>query len=80
MKTTGYRGVLPFYGAALIWLLYCRFFPLYLPVHFLIVIALSAGAGALLHKMPPPREDTETTTRTDISTKEDTTSLVNKER
>jgi hypothetical protein len=53
MKTTGYRGVLPFYAAALVWLLYCRFLPLYLPIHFLIVAALSFGAGFLLYlKLP----------------------------
>jgi hypothetical protein len=80
MKSEGYRRVLPVYGAALIWLLYCRFFPLYLPLHFLIVIALSAGAGVLLYMKlpfagggePPARE-------TDVSATEEITAIENKE-
>ena len=40
---TARKPVAPFYAAAVVWLVYALFFPLYRPVHFLIVIAASAA-------------------------------------
>ena len=40
---TARKPVAPFYAAAVDWLVYALFFPLYRPVHFLIVIAASAA-------------------------------------
>ena len=40
---TARKPVAPFYAAAVVWLAYALFFPLYRPVHFLIVIAASAA-------------------------------------
>jgi hypothetical protein len=38
------KSVIPIYGTAAVWLIYCLFFPLYRPVHF--VILLLAGVAA----------------------------------
>ena len=40
---TACKPAAPFYAAAVVWLAYALFFPLYRPVHFLIVIAASAA-------------------------------------
>ena len=40
---TARKPAAPFYAAAVVWLVYALFFPLYRPVHFLIVTAASAA-------------------------------------
>ena len=47
------KSVVPIYGFALVWLIYCLFFPLYKPSHFLIVIIISVVATVVLAKVFP---------------------------
>ena len=53
MREVKVRSPIPIYGAALVWALYCLFFPLYALHHFLILIALAAAAFLILSKVFP---------------------------
>jgi len=46
-------SVIPVYGTATVWALYTLFFPLYRPLHFLILIALSAVSFIILSMIFP---------------------------
>ena len=45
------RPVLPYYGAAAVWVVYTLAFDLYRPIHFLLAGALSAGVFLLLRSV-----------------------------
>jgi 5-bromo-4-chloroindolyl phosphate hydrolysis protein len=47
------KSVVPVYGLAGVWLIYCLLLPLYRPWHFLILIALGIAAYAGLSKLFP---------------------------
>jgi len=47
------KSPVPIYGAALVWILYCLFLPLYALHHFLILIVLAAASYFILHKFFP---------------------------
>ena len=47
------KSALPIYGAALIWIIYCLFFPLYKPSHFIWLILGSAAVYFVLSKLIP---------------------------
>ena len=46
-------SVIPVYGTAAVWAVYTVFFPLYKPLHFLILISLSVAAFIVLSKIFP---------------------------
>ena len=68
MRKIKHPSVVPVYGAAIMWAIYCLFFPLYKLYHFIIMIVLSAAAYLLLKiKFPtkveviqPPEEPVST--------------------
>ncbi len=43
-KTVKVPSVIPFYGAAAVWIIYCLVFPVYKLVHFIILIVLGLAA------------------------------------
>lgn len=47
------KSVIPIYGTAAVWLIYCIFFPLYSLLHFAILIILSAASYLILSKVFP---------------------------
>ena len=51
------KSLIPVYGVALTWTLYCVFFPLYLNRHFIIITCLSVLAYILLAKMFPGKTE-----------------------
>ena len=51
------KSLLPVYGIAVIWILYCAFFPLYLYWHFIIPTCLSVLAYILLSKIFPGKTE-----------------------
>lgn len=53
MKEVKKPSVIPIYGIAAVWLLYCLIFPMYSFWHILICAALSVGAYFLLRKIFP---------------------------
>ena len=53
MKEVKKPSVIPIYGIAAVWLLYCLIFPMYNIWHILICAALSVGAYFLLRKLFP---------------------------
>ena len=53
MREIKRKSVVPIYGAAAVWVLYCLLLPLYKPSHLLYVILLSAAAYFGLSKVFP---------------------------
>lgn len=53
MREVKIKSVVPIYGFASVWLLYCLFFPLYKLWHFIIVICCSAAGHVILKKIFP---------------------------
>ena len=51
METKARKSVAPFYAVAALWLIYALLFPLYAPLHYILLAAVSAavffGVGAL---------------------------------
>lgn len=47
------KSALPIYGAAIVWIIYCLFFPLYKASHFVWLTAASAAAYFILSKVIP---------------------------
>ncbi|HHT17210.1 MAG TPA: hypothetical protein GXZ77_05815 [Papillibacter sp.] len=47
------KSVIPIYGLAVYWVLYCLILPLYKPLHFILLIAIGAVVYALLSKLFP---------------------------
>ena len=43
METNTRRPVAPFYAVAVIWLVYALLFPLYAPLHYVLLTAVSAA-------------------------------------
>lgn len=58
MKTIKKPSVIPIYGTALIWALYCLIFPLYRLSDFCILIGVGAVSYAVLKKLFPGRTET----------------------
>ena len=47
------KSAIPIYGAAVVWIIYCLFFPLYKASHFIWLILASAAVYAILSKLIP---------------------------
>ena len=47
------KSALPIYGAAVVWIIYCLFFPLYKASHFVWLVIASAAAYIILSKVIP---------------------------
>lgn len=47
------KSALPIYGTALIWIVYCLFFPLYQASHFIWLIVISIAVYVILSKLIP---------------------------
>lgn len=65
MRKIRKKSVVPVYGLAAVWGVYCLFFPLYKPWHFVLLIVLGAAAYAGLSALFPGKtelvEEPETT-------------------
>ena len=53
MREVRKKSVIPVYGFAAVWAVYCLFFPLYRLWHFIILAVLSVLVGAVLSKIFP---------------------------
>jgi hypothetical protein len=57
MREVRKKSAMPVYGLAAVWLIYCLFFPLYRPWHFVILIVLGLGAFAVLSVLFPGKTE-----------------------
>ena len=55
-KTVVKRSAVPIYGVAAVWVIWCLVLPLYSLLHFLLLIAVSAGAYLALTKLFPGKK------------------------
>ena len=57
MKEVRNKSVAPLYGMAAVWLIYCLVFPLYRPLHFLLLIIAGAAAYTVLSLLFPGKTE-----------------------
>lgn len=57
MREVKIKSVIPIYGFAAVWLIYCMFFQLYKLWHFIILICLAAAAHFVLSKIFPGKTE-----------------------
>lgn len=57
MREVQTKSVVPIYGLAALWLLYCLLFPLYKLWHFAVLIALGAGVYVVLSVLFPGKTE-----------------------
>ena len=57
MKSKKIKSVVPVYGVAAAWVLYCLFFPLYLTWHFVILVCLTALVYVFLSMLFPGKTE-----------------------
>ena len=57
MREVKKRSAVPVYAVGAVWLLYCLLFPLYRPLHFIILICLSIVAYAVCARLFPDKTE-----------------------